>query len=97
VETANKTRSFIRNATLSVIAGNPSADAAHPSGINGIIVTVAIKEKHEPRAPSIPSVRDQSLGFIFKPLLISEERENDHHCCADQVIVKILFESANLH
>ena len=40
---------------LSVITGNPLADAAHPSGMNGIMVKVAIKEKHEPRAPRIPN------------------------------------------
>src|SRR5262245_45233899 len=45
----------MRKATRSVIAGNPPADAAQPSGINGIIVTVAINEKHEPRAPRMPN------------------------------------------
>jgi hypothetical protein len=37
------------------MAGNPPADAAQPFGINGMIVTVAINEKHEPMAPRIPS------------------------------------------
>ena len=37
------------------MAGNPPAEAAQPSGINGIIVTVATKVKHEPRAPRIPN------------------------------------------
>src|SRR5262245_26446615 len=45
----------MRKATRSVIAGNPPADAAQPSGINGIIVTVAMNEKQEPRAPRIPN------------------------------------------
>ena len=40
---------------LPVIAGNPPADAAQPFGINGIIVTVPINDKHEPAAPRIPN------------------------------------------
>src|SRR5258706_5628540 len=47
--------SFIRKATRSVIAGNPPADAAQPSGINGIMVLVVIMLAHAPRAPRIPS------------------------------------------
>src|SRR5258708_7586858 len=45
----------MRNATLSVIAGNPPADGAQPSGMNGIIVDVAINEKQPPSVPSIPN------------------------------------------
>lgn len=37
------------------MAGNPPAEVAQPSGINGMMVTVAINVKHEPRAPRIPS------------------------------------------
>src|ERR1700756_1506702 len=47
--------SFIRKATLPTIAGNPPADAAHPSGIKGMILTVHRKVTTEPRAPSTPS------------------------------------------
>src|SRR5215469_16872359 len=35
------------------MAGNPPADAAQPSGMNGMMVLVAIKLKQEPRAPRI--------------------------------------------
>jgi len=35
------------------MAGNPPADTAQPSGIKGIIVKVATKEKHAPSAPRI--------------------------------------------
>lgn len=45
-ETPRRTRSFIRKATLSVIAGKPPADAAQPSGMKGMIVEVEIMEKH---------------------------------------------------
>ena len=40
---------------LPVIAGNPPADAAQPSGMNGMIVTVATNEATEPSAPRMPS------------------------------------------
>jgi|SRR5215467_13030249 len=54
-DAARRTRSFRRNATLSVIAGNPPADGAHPLGMKGMIVTVARKVRHDPRAPRIPN------------------------------------------
>src|SRR5262245_24943882 len=54
-DAARRTRSLRRNATVSVIAGNPPADGAQPLGMKGMIVTVAMKEKDEPRAPRIPS------------------------------------------
>src|ERR1700751_1191070 len=59
-ETPRRTRSFIRIATLSVIAGNPPAEAAQPPGMKGMIVEVAIIEKHKPRAPRIPNVLFQN-------------------------------------
>ena len=40
---------------MPVIAGNPPADAAQPSGMNGMMLTVAINEKQEPMAPRIPN------------------------------------------
>jgi len=57
----------MRKATLSVIAGNPPADGAHPSGMNGMIVKVAINEKHAPRAPRIPSFLFQKPARINAP------------------------------
>jgi hypothetical protein len=45
----------MRKGTLPTIAGNPPADAAQPSGINGIIVTVIMNVAHEPSAPRIPN------------------------------------------
>src|SRR5260370_38319100 len=45
----------MRKATLPCIAGNPPADAFQPSGLKGMMVTVPIKEKTQPRAPRIPA------------------------------------------
>src|SRR2546422_1796346 len=45
----------MRNGTLPAMAGKPPADAAHPSGMNGMIVTVPRNAPQEPRAPRIPS------------------------------------------
>src|SRR5258708_33205515 len=53
-DTAKRTRSFKRKATVSVIAENPPAEAAQPFGMNGMMVMVATNAKHEPRAPRIP-------------------------------------------
>ena len=54
-------RSFIRNAIFSVIAGNPPANAAQPSGINGIIVTVVIKaESSENSQMFVPKLKNKS-------------------------------------
>src|SRR6201987_2972235 len=70
IDAARRTRSFIRKATLSVIAGNPPADSSQPFGKNGMIVTVAINEKHEPMAPRIPN-------FLFQNPE-SKSAPNDH-------------------
>src|SRR5260370_26288243 len=45
----------MRTAALPVGAGTPPADAAQPSGMNGMIVRVPMTEKTAPRAPRIPS------------------------------------------
>src|SRR2546427_13234540 len=45
----------MRTGTLPAMAGNPPADAAHPSGMNGMIVTVPRNAPQELRAPRIPS------------------------------------------
>src|ERR1700730_4522947 len=45
----------MRKGTLPAVAGNPPADAAQPSGIKGIIVTVIMNVTHEPSAPRIPN------------------------------------------
>src|SRR5215470_5656080 len=45
----------MRNATLPAMAGNPPAEAAQPSGMNGMIVMVPMNAAQEPRAPRIPS------------------------------------------
>ncbi len=52
-------------ATRSVIAGNPLADTAQPSGISGMIVDVAMKLPHAPKAPRTPN-------FLFQ-----ESREQE--------------------
>ena len=40
---------------LPVMAGNPPADSAQPSGMKGMIVTVVMNVAMEPRAPKIPA------------------------------------------
>src|SRR5882672_11584583 len=55
MDTARRTTSFIRNATFSVIAGNPPADAAQPSGKNGMIDVVDTNEEIPPSAPRTPA------------------------------------------
>src|SRR5262249_29141127 len=45
----------MRKATLPCIAGNPPAEAAQPSGMKGMMVTVPIIAKQQPRAPSTPA------------------------------------------
>jgi hypothetical protein len=124
---------------LTVIAGNPPAEAAQPSGINGIIVMVVINVTHEPAAPRIPNFlfqnpknkrapnnhsetpknqlaprtpenrvhpgnkravadkRNQCLRLILKPFLITKKQEYDYHRCANQVVIKVLFENTQLN
>src|SRR6266851_6691166 len=54
-DTARSTKSFIRKATFSVIAGKPPADAAQPPGIKGMIVVVDTNEAIPPSAPRTPA------------------------------------------
>jgi hypothetical protein len=37
---------------------------------------------------------DQCLRLIVKPFLIPKEEEDNHHRCANQVVIKIVFENA---
>src|SRR4029077_3072671 len=71
-DTPRRTRSFIRNATLSVIAGTPPAEAAQPPGMKGMIVEVAIIEKHKPRAPRILNCLFQNPASSSAPNSHSE-------------------------
>src|SRR6266849_2780373 len=66
-DTAKRTRSFKRKATVSVIAGNPPAEAAQPFGINGIIVMVEMNEKTPPSAPRIPNFLFQNPAKSSAP------------------------------
>ena len=68
--------SFIRKATLPCIAGNPPADAAQPSGMNGIIVTVMINVTQEPAAPRIPNFLFQNPKNRSAPNNHSETPKN---------------------
>jgi hypothetical protein len=58
------------------MAGKPPADAAQPSGINGIIVTVIIKVTHEPAAPRIPNFLFQNPKNKSAPNSHSETPKN---------------------
>src|SRR2546422_4170815 len=128
----------MRNGTLPAMAGNPPADAAHPSGMNGMIVTVPRNAPQEPRAPRILSrlyqnprnkstaddhsdtprnqlappdaehgvhpgnqravadIGNQHLRLVREPLLVAEEQEEKDHRCANQVVVEVLVEEAEL-
>jgi hypothetical protein len=55
------------------MAGKPPADAAHPSGMNGMMVTVASIETTPPSAPSIPAFSFQKLPD-FRPQLDQKNR-----------------------
>src|ERR1700747_2950879 len=66
----------MRKATCSVIAGNPPAEAAQPSGKNGMIVVVARNEKHEPSAPRIPAFLFQKPQNRSAPNSHSETPKN---------------------
>jgi len=59
----------MRNGTLPVMAGNPPADAAQPSGMNGMIVTVPMNDAQEPRAPRIPNrlcQNPRNEGWVYE-------------------------------
>jgi hypothetical protein len=49
--------SFIRNRILLVIVGKPPADAAQPSGMNGMMVMVMMRVTTEPASPRMPGCR----------------------------------------
>src|SRR6266481_3102293 len=66
----------MRKATLPCIAGKPPADAAQPSGINGIIVMVIMNVTHEPRAPRIPNFLFQNPKNKSAPNNHSETPKN---------------------
>jgi uncharacterized protein (UPF0332 family) len=44
----------------------------------------------------VADIRNQCLRLIVKPLLIPKEREDDHHRCANQMVIKIFFEKTEL-
>src|SRR6266436_4968870 len=76
MDTAKRTTSFIRNGTLPVIAGNPPADAAQPFGMNGMMVKVMRNVRHDPAAPSAPSVLFQKPMKMSAPNNHSETPRN---------------------
>jgi hypothetical protein len=59
MDAARSMTTFIRKATLPTIAGNPPADAAQPSGMKGMMVTVQTNVMTDPAAPSAPSKEQQ--------------------------------------
>src|SRR6266481_8106101 len=75
-DTARSTKSFIRKATFSVIAGKPPADAAQPSGIKGMIVVVPTNDAIPPSAPRTPAVLFQNPMNISAPKVHSETPRN---------------------
>src|SRR5713226_8281870 len=75
-DAASRTKSFIRKATFSVIAGKPPADAAQPSGIKGMIVVVPTNDAIPPSAPRTPAVLFQNPMNISAPKVHSETPRN---------------------
>jgi len=59
MDTASRTKSFIKNATFPCIAGNPPAEAFQPSGMKGIMLMVEMNDAIPPKAPS-------ALAFLFQ-------------------------------
>jgi hypothetical protein len=53
------------------MAGKPPAEAAQPPSINGIIVKVAINEKHAPSPPKIPNFLFQKPKNNSSPVIAS--------------------------
>src|SRR6266436_5761394 len=66
----------MRKATFPTIAGKPPADAAQPSGMNGMIVMVIMNVTHEPRAPRIPNFLFQNPRNKSAPNSHSETPKN---------------------
>ena len=66
----------MRKATFPCIAGKPPADAAQPSGMNGMIVMVIKNVTHEPRAPRIPNFLFQNPKNKSAPNNYSETPRN---------------------
>src|SRR5216684_768437 len=75
-DAARSTKSFIRKATFSVIAGKPPADAAQPSGIKGMIVVVPTNDAIPPSAPRTPAVLFQNPMNRSAPKVHSETPRN---------------------
>jgi hypothetical protein len=49
---------------------------------------------HPENQGAVTDVRAQCLRLILKPLLISKEKENDHHRCPEEMVIKVVFEDA---
>src|SRR5262249_34228188 len=45
---------------------------------------------------TVADVRNQCLRLVLEPLLVSEERKDDHHRCTDQMVIEVTFEDARL-
>jgi hypothetical protein len=63
IDTARRTKSFIRNGTSPAMAGKPAV-GSHSFGKNGMIVRVVKKVMLEPSAPRIPSLLFQNPEVV---------------------------------
>src|SRR6266550_2331100 len=52
---------------------------------------------HPRNQRAVADIRDQYLRLILKPLLIPKKQENNYHRCANQVVIKIVFENTELN
>src|SRR5262245_33917301 len=66
----------MRKGTLPVMAGNPPADAAQPSGMKGMMVTVVTNVATEAAAPRTPAFLFQNPQNRSAPLNHSETPRN---------------------
>src|SRR5262249_31229619 len=47
---------------------------------------------HPENERAVADIGDQHLRLVLPPFLIAEGQEDDHHRCAQQLVVEILFE-----
>src|SRR5215475_3432661 len=75
IDTASRTKSFIRNGTRPAIAGNPAA-GSHPFGMKGMMVRVVKKVMVEPMAPRSPNLLSQNPAYRRARIVHSDAPKN---------------------
>src|SRR5260370_10120719 len=73
-------------------AKKPFRNSQEPAGAPN-----AENSVHPGNQRAIADIRNQCLRLVVKPFLISKKQEDDHHCSANEVVIKVLSEDAELH